>query len=196
MQPVGRRERKKLQTRTAIEEATVDLVDELGLEHVTVEAIAARADVTARTFFNHFASKEDALLGVPRNRDVRIALTPLPTGGSPLALGMAFVRSQLTSLTPENPDVDRRRRSVLRQHPHLVSRQFERLTLLEETLTEFLLDAGARDTDEARALTIVILAGAHLAIDLWSRAPGSGPDLTTAFDRAMELIFRVTTQPR
>lgn len=61
---IGLRERKLRETRHALESATVDLVLELGLEHVTIEQIAERADVSPRTFFNYFGSKEDALLGV------------------------------------------------------------------------------------------------------------------------------------
>jgi AcrR family transcriptional regulator len=58
----SRRERKKQATRQAIHEAAFALAEELGLASVTVEAIADRADVAARTFFNYFPSKEDAIL--------------------------------------------------------------------------------------------------------------------------------------
>ncbi|WP_433278491.1 TetR/AcrR family transcriptional regulator [Pseudonocardia xinjiangensis] len=59
---VGRRERKKLATRAAVREAALRLSVRHGVENVTVEQIAAEADIALRTFFNHFPSKEDAVV--------------------------------------------------------------------------------------------------------------------------------------
>ncbi len=55
------RERKKLDTRRALSDATLALAFERGLENVPREDIAARAGVSVRTFNNYFTNKWEAL---------------------------------------------------------------------------------------------------------------------------------------
>ena len=88
------RERKKLATRRAIQRVALDLVAERGYSRVTVEDIAEAADVSPRTFFNYFPSKEAALIGADPERTERLRqrLIAEPADKSPLeALRSAMV---------------------------------------------------------------------------------------------------------
>ena len=58
------RARHKLETTRLIHEIAATMALKEGLLHAKVEAIAAAAGVSKRTFFNYFATKEDAVLGV------------------------------------------------------------------------------------------------------------------------------------
>ena len=60
--PVGLREQKKARTRADLIEAAYALIREDGMEAVTAEAVADRAGVSRRTFFNYFPSVESVLV--------------------------------------------------------------------------------------------------------------------------------------
>jgi len=57
--PLGRRDRKKLETRDRIFECAIALFASRGYDATTIEDIGDCADVARATVFNHFARKED-----------------------------------------------------------------------------------------------------------------------------------------
>jgi AcrR family transcriptional regulator len=60
--PLGRRERKRADTRGRLHRAGLELFAAQGVATTTVNDIAERADVAERTFYRYFDSKEDLLL--------------------------------------------------------------------------------------------------------------------------------------
>src|ERR1044072_4932649 len=57
----GRRERKRRQTRERIEAAAVSLFLQRGFDATTIEDITEAADVSKRSFFDYFPSKEEVV---------------------------------------------------------------------------------------------------------------------------------------
>jgi AcrR family transcriptional regulator len=93
--PASLRERKKLATRHELRRVTLRLVAERGFSNVTVEEIAEAANVSPRTFFNYFPSKEAALFGADpelaaATRDAIVGQTP----GEPV---VTVLRSVMTA---------------------------------------------------------------------------------------------------
>ncbi|GAA4639460.1 TetR family transcriptional regulator [Actinoallomurus vinaceus] len=71
--PLGLRERKKQETRAALSWATIRLSVERGWDGVTVEDIAAEANVSVRTFRNYFSSKAEAFVAWHLDRMLHVA---------------------------------------------------------------------------------------------------------------------------
>ncbi len=69
----GLRERKKALTRQAISDIATGMFMERGFEAVTLAEIAEAADVSVKTIFNHFGSKEDLFLD--REAEIFAAIT-------------------------------------------------------------------------------------------------------------------------
>jgi AcrR family transcriptional regulator len=125
MRPVtsGLRERKKVATRLALHEAALRLVAERGLDGVSVDDIAARADVSPRTFFNYFSSKDDAVVGLdPAGPALQAAaFAARPAGESAVEAMRAVARQQATAMA-EDPQLWPLRLQVIEASPVLVGR--------------------------------------------------------------------------
>jgi AcrR family transcriptional regulator len=101
-EPAGLRERKKQRTRRTIVDTAHALFTDHGYEATTIEAIAAGADVSVRTFFRYFATKEEAALA-PLDEVGDLALAALenrPATEPPLAALRAAALDAWAAMAP------------------------------------------------------------------------------------------------
>ena len=119
----GLRERKKLATRSALHLAALQLVAERGLDEVSVDDIAERADVSPRTFFNYFPSKVDAVVGLdPAAPQRQIeAFLARPADEAPVEAMRAVAREQAAEMS-ENAELWPLRLRVIDAHPTVLGR--------------------------------------------------------------------------
>ncbi|RKT53685.1 TetR/AcrR family transcriptional regulator [Saccharothrix australiensis] len=192
----GRRERKKQLTRRALVDAAVRLFAERGYDRTGVADIAEAADVSKRTFFLHFATKEDVLLadgGARVDLAVR-AIAERPPGASvrevlaeaarrmiadtadaDLPNGLAALRARLVVTTPA-------------VQARVLHAAFTAQTRIAAALREAYPDA----LDEVTAAGVVgAVTGAISAAAVASLQRGDPPSLTHAAMRdAAELALR------
>lgn len=67
-QPHKREDRRVTKTKTAIREAFSELLNEEGLDAITVTALAQRADIDRKTFYTHYRTIDEVLDDVARRR--------------------------------------------------------------------------------------------------------------------------------
>ncbi|GAA1392069.1 TetR/AcrR family transcriptional regulator [Luteococcus peritonei] len=117
----GLRERKKRETRRALNRAAIELVLEHGLGGVTAEDIARRAGVSPRTFFNYFQTKEAALTGLAERVGDRVdaALSARPQD-EPLWTTVRWLAVRLAQLSLDDRDLWQARRRLMDQQPQVV----------------------------------------------------------------------------
>jgi AcrR family transcriptional regulator len=103
--PPGRWERKKARTRRDLLEAAVRLFDERGFEGTTIENITDAADVSPRTFFRYFATKEEILFSEHQLSvdDLRNRLAECPDG-EPLLVSVREAMLTIAGRIEENKD--------------------------------------------------------------------------------------------
>jgi AcrR family transcriptional regulator len=147
------RERKKLATRRALQRFALDLVAERGYSRVTIEDIAEAADVSPRTFFNYFPSKEAALLGADpeRTEGLRQRLIDQPPDKTPLEALRAVMVEEVRRLSEELAELGGDaagwvcRMKLAMADPHLRAAQAAHMTQIEHAVVDGLSQRSGTD---------------------------------------------------
>jgi AcrR family transcriptional regulator len=185
----GRRERRKLETRKALIDAALDLVLEHGLDGVTVDMITQVAGVSPRTFFNYFASKDDALLSTGELDGVVQALDARPAGEEPLpALRAAIV--EYASLVVEDAEQWRKRAEVMATYPQLKARLVAAFEPIEQVMVEVIAGRCGQDPERElypSLLCASALSAARVATRRWLD-DGCRRPLSSFIDEAFDLL--------
>jgi len=182
----SRHERRKRATRAAVRDAALRLAVRHGVERTTIEQIAAEADIAVRTFFNHFASKEEAVVAAAAvGAEAFVAeFRARPPGESVLRA----IREAVLVVMDRDDAVGRdhvRALRLMRATPSLVPQQMAVLTAQEQALAAAITErtgagAGPDDLDpalHARLVAATSLAAMRIVLDRWLDGPaGTGAD--------------------
>jgi AcrR family transcriptional regulator len=188
----GLRERKRLATRRAIQIAVLDLVGERGLERVTVDEISRAADISPRTFFNYFASKEDAILGdAPELPDGEILDRFVADSSRSIIDGLASVLIDAAERSVHDLELVQRRQEILQQYPQMFAKRMATMRRFEDEVGALVVrrllhddptlsESSAVVRDKARLITLVAFSAMRHAWTCWA-GKDAAPQLPEQF---------------
>jgi len=178
--------------RGRLEQAAVELFAERGFEQATVADIAARAGLTERTFFRHYADKREVLFsGASVLQDRLVStLATAPSALSPLAaVGVALEAA--AELLQQRHDFAGIRHAVIASHPELRSRELMKLALLSTALADTLRARGV--AEPAASLTAEAGIGVFkVAFERWI-GDSSGPPLGEVIRESLAALRTVSS---
>jgi len=207
----GLRERKRLATRHAIQMAAIELAFERGVDGATVDEISRRADVSPRTFFNYFPSKEAALIGEMPVLPPRDRVEEFVSAGpdSVLLDDLGALISGATDELMSDSVLNRERIALLKRHAELFAMRMGAMREFEDALCAVVAERLARDepgiADDAgllesrsRLITLVAFGAIRHAWACWSEDHGGASTLRERITESFGELHRMlaTAGPR
>ncbi len=171
----GLRERKKQATREALRLAALRLAALKGWDQVRVEDIAAEAGVSARTFNNYFATKDEAFLATAYDRAARMqaALAARPADEP---LWPAVINAIVHSFATETVDLRQARR--IRPTPTLAAEQLKTIAVIERALADGVARRIGTDVEHdiyPRLVAGAAISATRVALEHWLRTESDLP---------------------
>jgi AcrR family transcriptional regulator len=185
----GLRERKKARTREALQEAAMDRFARQGFDGTTVEEIAEACEVSPRTFFRYFPTKEDVLfVDAAAKRERLLAVIAERPVGEPAFVALRAGMRSLTADYRDDRDALVTRSKIVAASPHLQAYKAEHQGGWEADVVEVLERRALAQhepiaRDELMLVTAVTTAALRVALDAWVADP-SAPDLGVLLDDA------------
>jgi AcrR family transcriptional regulator len=186
---IGLRERKKARTREALQEAAMERFSRQGFDGTTVEEIAEACEVSPRTFFRYFPTKEDVLFadGEARRERLLAVIAERPVDEPAFGALRAAMRT-LTADYRDDRDALVARSKIVAASPHLQVYKAEHQHGWEVEVVDVLRRRALAQhemvtRDELVLVTAVTTAALRVALDAWV-ADASAPDLGVLLDDA------------
>jgi AcrR family transcriptional regulator len=178
--------------RGRLAQAAMTLYAERGFEQTTVAQIAARAGLTERTFFRHFADKREVLFyGMEMLRGLLTrAVADAPASATAMeAVGAAFQAA--AALLQENPERVRLRDAIVSANAELRERELIKLAVMASAVAEALRDRGIPEPSASLAAETGV-AVFKVAFARWVSEPGQS-DLPGILRESMQELRGVVT---
>ncbi|WP_419702908.1 TetR family transcriptional regulator [Promicromonospora sp. NFX87] len=192
MEKPGLRERKKQRTREALIDAAHDLFCANGFDATTVDQIAEAVEVSPRTFFRYFASKEDVALS-RADEQLTAALKAFAAQPADMPVLTAMRAAAVDVIRRYETDADfQSLQSVISAHPALTAARVERATARFDEVTRLMgtrMGVDPAEDPRPHLVASVALYAVQATVAAWraSGRQGQESELTgQAFDLLSE----------
>jgi AcrR family transcriptional regulator len=169
---LGLRERKRQQTRERLTRAAMALFLERGFEATTLDDIAAAADISRRSFFHYFASKEDVVFAWQEEITAALiaAVAARPSDESMLTAAENAI-SAMARQVDANEAIAMS--CLKRDNPALRARDQVKYEKLERALAEGLgkragTKASVKTEREARLVAMIATGAMRVGQEVWT----------------------------
>ncbi|MET9530719.1 TetR/AcrR family transcriptional regulator [Streptomyces sp. NPDC006649] len=120
-QAVSQRENRKRATAARLRDSATKLAGRRGTDRVTIDDICADAGVSRRTFFNHFATKDEVFLAWDASDDAYLTGLIVDRPRSESAVRAALCAMTITAFPPEPGSRATVVREVMANHPDVAA---------------------------------------------------------------------------
>lgn len=155
-------------SRGRLQEAALTLFAERGFDQTTAAQIAARAGLTERTFYRHFADKREVLFGGSDLLGERVlaGVAGAPPDAGPLDAVAAGLDAAAEMLGQSRRDLVRRRHEVIAANPELRERELAKVARYADAVAEVLRRRGV-DHRQARLAAEAGMTLLRVALEQW-----------------------------
>ncbi|WP_342737482.1 helix-turn-helix domain-containing protein [Bradyrhizobium sp. B117] len=164
----GLRQRKQQATRERLTRAAMALFRERGFEATTIDDIAAKAEMSRRSFFHYFASKEDVVAAWQEDAAAALVAEILarPADESMLTAAENAIAAAVKRVDPAEATAMSR---LKRDNPALHARDQLKYEKLERALADGLAQRAKSKSDMAKARLVAMIATGAMRVggDSW-----------------------------
>jgi AcrR family transcriptional regulator len=172
----GLRERKKRETKKRITEKGIALFVQKGIDHTTLDEIAAAAGISRRTFFYYFASKDEVLLSLQSGIGEMFAdaVRNAPATSTPIDAVRDAVVSVCNAI-PTNDMIEMDR--LMRTSPSVQARKQVSYVQQEGEIYEALRERWPEPerSTALRVVAMVSVGAMRIAGDIFNQEKGARP---------------------
>jgi AcrR family transcriptional regulator len=179
------RERKKAQTRAAIQNHALRLFREQGYDATTIEQIIEAADVSETTFFRYFPTKEDLVLQDDFDPLIVGAYQAQPADLPPVAAVRATFAALFAHMSAQQQAEQRERVALILAVPRLRAAMLDQFAEAMQLLAGAMAERSGRRPDDFAVRTVAgAVVGAMMAV-LAAMADDPDADLASLIDQAI-----------